>query len=247
MIMTKINESSWETRETALTPEIIETQQAPACANRERVMITKSEEVWKELLESHAEGLNDWFDKRFDERFQLNMEQLKVDKIPSLSIMVTKGTLDWAYPPFIIASTASALGWEVSMFFTFYGLALLKKELPLRISPLGNPAMPMKMPFGPEWFRNIEWKMPNVIMAGIPGFEGMATSLMKRTLEEKGVAPIQELREVCIESGVKLIACQMTVDLFGWDHDEFIPDITEWAGAASYLSIARESDTNLLI
>ncbi|MGD8616698.1 MAG: DsrE/DsrF/DrsH-like family protein, partial [Gammaproteobacteria bacterium] len=152
-------------------------------------------------------------------------------KTPSLSIMVTKGTLDWAYPPFILGSTAAALGWEASLFFTFYGLALLKQDLKPHISPLGNPAMPMKMPFGPKWFQDIEWNMPNVLMAGIPGFESLATSLMKKTMKNKGVADIVELRNLCIEADVKLVACQMTVDLFGWERDEFIPEIAEWAGA----------------
>lgn len=208
-------------------------------------MATRTEDAWKELLETQSAQLDMWFDRRFDERFQHSMEKLESTKVPSLSLMVTKGTLDWAYPPFIIASTASALGWDVSMFFTFYGLGLLKKDLSLQISPLGNPAMPMKMPFGPQWFRGIEWEIPNLIVAGIPGFERLASALMKKTLTDKGVAPIVELREICIDSGVKLIACQMTVDLFGWDREEFIPEITEWAGAASYLSITREADTSL--
>jgi len=60
---------------------------------------------------------------------------------PRISIMVTKGTLDWACPPFIIGSTAAAMGWDASLFFTFYGLALLKKDLKPNISPPGNPAM----------------------------------------------------------------------------------------------------------
>lgn len=210
-------------------------------------MVSQANDLLKELLANPNESLNDWFDKRFDERFITQMERLQSEKTPSLSIMVTKGTLDWAYPPFIIASTAAALGWEVTMFFTFYGLGLLKKDLSLQISPLGNPAMPMKMPFGPRWFRDIEWKIPNLIMAGVPGFENVATALMKKTIEEKGVAPIEELRAACIESGVRLIGCQMTVDLFGWHRKEFIPEIAEWAGAATYLSVVRESDTSLLI
>ena len=57
----------------------------------------------------------------------------------SLTIIATKGTLDWAYPPFILSSTAAALGYNVTMFFTFYGLQLLKKDLSLSVSPLGNP------------------------------------------------------------------------------------------------------------
>jgi peroxiredoxin family protein len=133
------------------------------------------------------------------------------------------------------------------MFFTFYGLALLKRRLNLQVSPLGNPAMPMHMPFGPKWFREVEWKIPNLVMAGVPGFERMATAMMKKTIAQKGVAPIEELRTICIESGVKFIACQMTVDLFGWHQEEFIAEIEEWAGAASYLAVTRASDTSLFI
>jgi peroxiredoxin family protein len=57
-----------------------------------------------------------------------------------MMIIATKGTLDWAYPPFILASTAAALGMEVQIFFTFYGLQLLRKNLNLKVSSLGNPA-----------------------------------------------------------------------------------------------------------
>ena len=189
------------------------------------------------------EALNEWFDKRFAD----SMAEYESRKTPSVSIMVTKGTLDWAYPPFILASTAAALGWEASLFFTFYGLALLKKDLKPHISPLGNPAMPMKMPFGPKWFQDIEWNMPNLLMAGVPGFESMATSLMKKTMKNKGVADIVELRNLCIEADVKLVACQMTVDPFGWERDEFIPEITEWAGAPTYLTSAKGADITLYI
>jgi peroxiredoxin family protein len=96
-----------------------------------------------------------------------------------------------------------------------YGLALLKKDLKPNISPPGNPAMPMKMPFGPQWFQGIEWNMPNLLMAGVPGFENLATSLMKMTVKNHGVASIPELRDLCIEADVKMVACQMTVHLFG--------------------------------
>lgn len=186
-------------------------------------------------------------DEWFERKFAASMARLQAAKTPTLSIMVTKGTLDWAYPPFIIGSTAAAMGWEVTMFFTFYGLALLKKDLKLAISPLGNPAMPMKMPFGPQWFQHIEWNMPNLLMAGIPGFESVATGLMQQTLKNRGVAPITVLRDACVEEGVRLIACQMTVDLFGWQKDEFMPGIAEWAGAASYLESAKEANVTLFV
>ena len=190
---------------------------------------------------SNTDSLNRWF----DERFALKMEEWSRKRTRSLCVMVTRGTLDWAYPPFIIGSTAKALGWDVTLFFTFYGLGLLRKNLDLKISPLGNPAMPMKMPFGPSWFRDIEWNMPNLVMAAVPGFEGLATKLMRETLRQKGVAPIEELREICVETEVKLMACQMTVDLFGWKKEDFISEISEWAGAATYLTIARDADVCL--
>ena len=99
-------------------------------------------------------AISERIDRLLDQRLEAKLAELKAAKTPSMTIIATKGTLDWAYPPFILASTASALGWDVSIFFTFYGLELLKKDLSgLQVSPLGNPAMPMKMPFGPEWFK----------------------------------------------------------------------------------------------
>ena len=184
-----------------------------------------------------------WFEQKFEE----NVQRQKASKIPSMAIVVTKGSLDWAYPPFILASSAAALGWEVNLFFTFYGLNLLKTDLDLEISPLGNPAMPMKMPFGPQWFKKINWNVPNAISSNIPGFEKVATGLMKQTMANKGVASIEELRELSLEAGVKMIACQMTVDLFGYDMDEFVPEVADWVGAASFLPTAQEADVTLFI
>ena len=187
--------------------------------------------------------LNHWFDNRFEERLKATEES----KTPSMTIIATKGTMDWAYPPFILASTAAALGWDVSIFFTFYGLDLLKKDLNLEVSPLGNPAMPMKMPFGPQWLQNIDMKIPNIIMGNMPGFESMATAMMKKTTENKGIASVAELRSLCLEADVKMVACQMTVDLFGHSQGDFIDEIEDWIGAASFLPTAQKSDVSLFI
>lgn len=182
---------------------------------------------------------NHWFDER--------MAQREADHVSSMTIIATKGTLDMAYPPFILASTAAALGWDVQIFFTFYGLSLLKKDLDLGISPLGNPAMPMKMPYGPEWMQKVNMNIPNAVMSNIPGFESMASGLMKKTLSNKGVASIEELRAICIEADVKLVACQMTVDLFNMERDDFMPEIRDWIGAASFLPEAQKADVSLFI
>jgi peroxiredoxin family protein len=187
-------------------------------------------------------------DAVLDERLEAKLAELRASTTPSMTIIATKGTLDWAYPPFILASTAAALGWNVAVFFTFYGLELLKKDLStLHVSPLGNPAMPMKMPFGPDWFRAIRWNMPNALQGIVPGFEAFATTMMKQTIRNKGVAPVAELRDACIEADVKLIGCQMTVDLFGYTREDFIPQVSDYVGAATFLPMARDADVSLFI
>ena len=191
--------------------------------------------------------MDQWLSSKLDELLPTKLQEIEDSKTPSMAIIATKGTLDWGYPPFILASTASALGWDTSIFFTFYGLLLLKKELNSELSPLGNPAMPMKMPFGPKWFQNIDWPMPNLLMAGVPGFEKVATGLMKKTFKNKGVASVEELRELCLEADVKMIACQMTVDVFGFDQSEFIPEVTDFVGATSFLPVAQKADVCLFI
>ena len=191
--------------------------------------------------------LDQLISKKLDEMLPKKLAQIKDAKTPSMAIIATKGTLDWAYPPFILASTAAALGWDTSIFFTFYGLLLLKKKIAAEVSGLGNPAMPMKMPFGPKWFQDFEWPMPNLIMAGIPGFEKVATGLMKMTFKNKGVATVEELRTMCLEADVKMIACQMTVDVFGFSRDEFIPEVKDYVGAAYFLPVAKDCDICLFV
>lgn len=151
-----------------------------------------------------------------------------------MAIIATKGALDMAYPPLILASTAATLGWEVQVFFTFYGLQLLRKDLSgIAISPLANPAMPMPVP------------MP-VVVSMMPGMEAMATSMMKSKMKKKGVASLLELRNVCQEADVKFIACQMTVDLFDYSKDDFIDNI-DYGGAATFLKFAGDTDVCLFI
>lgn len=191
--------------------------------------------------------MDQWLNQKLDELLPTKLQEIEENKTPSMAIIATKGTLDWAYPPFILASTSAALGWDTSIFFTFYGLLLLKKELSADVSPLGNPAMPMKMPFGPKWFQDFNWPMPNLLMAGVPGFEKVATGLMKKTFKNKGVATVEELRELCLEADVKMVACQMTVDVFGFDNSEFIPEVTDYVGATYFLPVAQKSDVCLFI
>ena len=151
-----------------------------------------------------------------------------------MAVIASKGTLDMAYPPFILATTAAALGWEVQIFFTFYGLQLLRKSLKrIKISPLANPAMPMPVP------------MP-VLVSSLPGMQSMATTMMKQKIKKHGVASLEDLRNLCLEAEVKMIACQMTIDLFEFKKSEFIEGI-DYGGAATFLEYAGGADVTLFI
>jgi len=149
--------------------------------------------------------------------------------------IASKGTLDWAYPPLILSTAAAAANIESSIFFTFYGLNIIRKDFEkrLRVSPVANPAMPMPVP------------MPDIVTA-LPGMTSMATGMMKSMFQKKGVAPVRELLDVARESGVRLIACQMTMDVFGYRQEDFL-DGVEFGGAAAFLSEARKAHITLFV
>jgi len=151
------------------------------------------------------------------------------------AFIASKGTLDWAYPPLILATTAAASGMETSVFFTFYGLDIIHKdfEQKLKVSPVGNPAMPMPVP------------MPAFVTV-LPGMGPLATSMMKSKFRGKHVAEIRELLESAQDLGVRLVACQMTMDVFGYTQDDFI-DGVEFGGAATFLADARQAHLTLFI
>jgi peroxiredoxin family protein len=155
------------------------------------------------------------------------------EKPKKMAIIAGHGTLDAAYPPLILASTAIALDMEVSIFFTFYGLDIVnKKKLEkLKVAPLGNPAMQIPV--------------PNFI-GGLPGMTFMATRMMKSWMSDAGVATVPELLDICVEMGVELIACQMTMDVMGVEREDLIDDI-EVGGAATFLEFAQDADITLYI
>ena len=161
-----------------------------------------------------------------------------LDNAKSMSIIVTKGSLDWAYPPFILGTTAAAMDVDVTMFFTFYGLPLLKKELNMKFTTLGNAAMEMPMMGG-------HMPMPN-IMGMLPGAGALAGTMMKNLMKKKGVASIEDLREAAIDLEIRMIGCQMTLDLFEYKREDMIDEM-EIGGAATYMEKALKSDINLFI
>jgi peroxiredoxin family protein len=150
-------------------------------------------------------------------------------------IIASKGTLDWAYPPLILSTAAAAAGLDAAVFFTFYGLNIIHRdfESKLKVSPVGNPAMPMPVP------------MPDIITS-LPGMTSFATMMMKSMFGKKRVATIRELLDAARESGVRLIACQMTMDVFGYEKEDFVAGV-EVGGAAAFLSEARKSHVTLFV
>jgi len=149
-----------------------------------------------------------------------------------MSIIATKGTLDMAYPPLILASTAAAFGYEVTVFHTFWGLDILHEERSenLQLSSVGNPNMPM----------------PNAV-AALPGMDRVTTRMMRKRIADNDTASIKELFETSLDMGVEFQACQMTIELMGYDEDDFYDGVTTGVGAATALQDMAEADIQLLV
>ncbi len=157
----------------------------------------------------------------------------KANGVKRIALIASKGTLDMAYPPLILASTAISMDWEAGIFFTFYGLDIIKRAKldHLKVPSLANPAMPVPV--------------PNIIGA-LPGMTAMATMMMKNWIKKANVATIPDLLDICREGDVRLIGCQMTMDLMGVRKEELIDGI-EVGGAATFLEYASEADVSLFI
>jgi peroxiredoxin family protein len=150
-----------------------------------------------------------------------------------LALVASKGTLDGAYPPLILAATAASLGWEVGIFFTFYGLDILhkKRHRKLKVASLGNPAMPVPM--------------PNLVGA-LPGMTAAATTMMKRWMKRSNLPDIPQFLELARESGVKLFACSTTMGVMGVKERDLVPG-ADIAGATAFLDFAADADVSLFV
>jgi len=155
------------------------------------------------------------------------------EKKKKLAIIASKADIPGAYPPLILASTAAAMDYEVGIFFTFFGLNMLKKNKlnKLKVTPAGETAMPMPIP---------------QIVGMLPGMTDVATAMMRSWMKGANVAKLQELMDLSIEAGVRLIACQMTMDVMKIKRKQLI-DECEVGGAAAMLEFASDADITLYI
>ena len=171
--------------------------------------------------------------KYIEEIVEAKFKKLMSERKRRMAIIASKGTLDMAYPPLILATTAAAMDIECSIFFTFYGLDIINKNKNknLQVPSLANPAMPIPV--------------PNIIGA-LPGMTAMATMMMKSWMAKVNVPSITDLLNIAAETGVKMIGCQMTMDVMGTKKEDLIEGI-EVAGAAAFLEYAAEADITLFI
>src|SRR4030066_615111 len=171
--------------------------------------------------------------KHIEEIIEAKFKTLMSERKKRMAIIASKGTLDMAYPPLILATTAAAMDIERSIFFTFYGLDIInkRKNKNLKVPSLANPAMPVPV--------------PNIIGA-LPGMTAMATKMMKSWMAKVNVPTIEDLLNIAVESGVKLLGCQMTMDVMGVKREDLI-DGVEVCGAAAFLEYAVDADITLFV
>jgi peroxiredoxin family protein len=149
-----------------------------------------------------------------------------------LVIICSKGSLDMAYPPLMLATTGAAMGMDVHLYFTFWGMNMITKKTvdSLKISPVGNPALPM----------------PN-ILGMIPGMSGMVTSMMTKKMRKMKMPSIKEMIATAKESGVKFHACSPSMNMMGLKKEDLIPEVGDIIGATTYLDLASEDAITLFV
>ncbi len=153
-----------------------------------------------------------------------------------VGIIVLSGTLDKVIPAFMLATTAAAMGMEVGMFFSFYGINVVHKEKykNLKVSPVGNPAMPLPVP------------VPQILTI-MPGMVDFATKMMKKMMKENKVPSIEDLIQQARDLGVKMYPCKTAMQLFGYENSDLIEGLEKPAGAATFLNFVNSGDKSIVM
>ncbi|MBI3609221.1 MAG: DsrE/DsrF/DrsH-like family protein [Nitrospirae bacterium] len=195
-------------------------------------MTTTLDKSLNDLIEAKVREL---LDQRVEALVEEKLKKEKKSRRKRLAIaVVSKGTIETAYAALILATTAAAMDMEAGIYFSFFGLNILKKGNldSLKVVPLGNPAMPVSM--------------PNIVSV-LPGITALATLMMKREIKKKKIATVPELMQIAIESGVKLWPCQMAMDMFNLKKEDLIDGLPDPVGAATFLEYSAEADITLFI
>lgn len=155
---------------------------------------------------------------------------------PRVGIIVLSGTLDKVLPAFMLGTTAASMGMEVGMFFSFYGINVLHKEniKKIKVSPIGNPAMPMPIP------------VPQILTI-MPGMMDFATNMMKGMMEKHKVPSLENLIDSAKALDVKLYPCNTAMQLFRFKEEDLIEGVEKPVGAATFLNFVNQADKPIVM
>lgn len=146
-----------------------------------------------------------------------------------LCLVASKGSLDMAYPPMILANAARMMGIEAHIFFTFWGLDIITKSKvkKLQLATVGNPNM------------HPSFHIPTM-MGGLPGMSAAASWMMRREIDNLDFPPVDEFLEILDAAGCHLYACKMSVDMMKLEEDDFVEGV-QVLGAMEFLEIAEDA------
>lgn len=150
-------------------------------------------------------------------------EEHEPETIRKVSIVVSKGSLDGIYPALIMANGARMEGIDADLFFTFFGLDAIRAERQehIRVATVGNPGMHIP-----------------TLLGGLPGFSALATRMMQSKMEKLDIPPIPEFLELIADSGAGLYACRASVEMFGLDLADFVPQVREIISVGEFYELA---------
>lgn len=143
--------------------------------------------------------------------------------IEHIAIIVSKGSLDMAYPGLILANAARMSGIEATLFFTFWGLEVITEKTVdhLHVATVGNPSLHIP-----------------TLLGGLPGMESMATTMMKKDIDKLDIPPIRELLQMLSDSGAKLYACRMAMEMFKREKSDLVPQVEDVISAMDFFDKA---------
>lgn len=168
-----------------------------------------------------------------DTRTRVESDREGAERRRRIALVASKGTLDQAYPPLILATTAASLGWEAGVYFTFYGLDILHEDRleKLKVASLANPAGPIQLPN---------------LLGALPGATAAATKIMKKWMDDARMPTVPEFIEMSQGLGVRFFACSTTMGVMGVEEGDLIKGC-EIAGAAAFLDYAADADVQLFV
>jgi peroxiredoxin family protein len=153
--------------------------------------------------------------------------------VKKMMVICARGTLEDVYAALIMANGALAEGMEANMFFTFFGLdAITKKKADhLHTATVGNPAFMRGMP---------------TMIGGLPGFEALASTMMKKEMDKLDIPPVTEFLEMIDAGGGGIYACKLAADMFHITKDDLVPEVKDIITVGQMYALAEGEGTHMV-